>query len=128
LSAKLPYIRPVVHKQVIGIIPDSQYKTVVNLDRRYVDVSDGFCDLVGYKREELIGKQYDDLTAPKTNDIPTVFKLFTKSGYMHGLWMLVNRQGENILVRYESWIRADSLIEGRMEAVDSQAAVKAARA
>ena len=128
MSAKLPYIRPVVHKQVIGIIPDSQYKTVVNLDRRYVDVSDGFCDLVGYKREELIGKRYDDLTAPKTNDIPTVFKLFTKSGYMHGLWMLVNRQGDTILVRYESWIRADSLIEGRMETVDSQAAVKVARA
>jgi PAS domain S-box-containing protein len=91
-------------------------------------LSDGFCDLVGYKREELIGKQYDDLTAPKTNDIPTVFKLFTKVGYMHGLWMLVNRQGDTILVRYESWIRADSLIEGRMETVDSQAAVKVARA
>jgi hypothetical protein len=74
---------------------------------------------VGYKREELIGKRYDELTAPNTNDIPAIFKLFTKSGYMHGLWMLVNRQGKNILVRYESWIRSDSMIEGRMEPVSS---------
>jgi PAS domain S-box-containing protein len=104
---------------MIGIIPDSQYKTVVDLDRKYVDVSDGFCNLVGYKREELIGKRYDDLTASNTNDIPTIFELFTKSGYMHGLWMLVNRHGNSILVRYESWIRSDLRIEGRLETVDS---------
>jgi PAS domain-containing protein len=32
------------------------YVTVVDLDRRYVHVSDEFCRLVGYEREELIGK------------------------------------------------------------------------
>jgi PAS domain S-box-containing protein len=91
---------------------------VVDFDRRYVEVSDGFCDLVGYKREDLIGKRYDELTASRTNDIQKTFKLFMELGYMHGLWMLVNRQGGNILVRYESWIRSDSMIEGRMETVD----------
>lgn len=119
MSPKLFYVPPAVYKQMIGIIPDSQYKTVVDLDRKYVDVSDGFCNLVGYKREELIGKRYDDLTASNTNDIPTIFELFTKSGYMHGLWMLVNRRGNSILVRYESWIRSDLKIEGRLETVDS---------
>jgi PAS domain S-box-containing protein len=118
LSPKRPYIPPAVYKQPIRQVPDSQYKTVVDLDRRYVDVSEGFCKLVGYKREELIGHKYDDLTAPGTNDVPTVFKLFTKSGYMHGLWMFVSRQGNSILVRYECWMRSDSLIEGRMEIVD----------
>ena len=120
MSSKLQYIRPAVHKQKIGIIQNSQFKTVVDLDRRYVDVSDGFCNLVGYKREELIGKRYDELTAPGTNDIPTVFSLFKRTGYMHGLWVLINRQGDNILVRYESWILPDSMmIEGRMEMVDN---------
>ena len=121
MSSKLQYVRPAFHKQEIGIIQNSQFKTVVDLDRRYVEVSDGFCNLVGYKREELIGKRYDELTAPGTNDIPTVFSLFMRSGYMHGLWVLINRQGDNILVRYESWIRPDSMmIEGRMEMVDTR--------
>jgi PAS domain S-box-containing protein len=96
---------------------EPQYVTVVDRDRKYVEVSDRFCQLVGYQREELIGKQYDDLTAPNTNDIPTVFGLFQKLGYMHGMWMLVSREGTRILVRYEAWLRPDSYIEGHMEVV-----------
>jgi PAS domain S-box-containing protein len=94
-----------------------QFVTVVDADRRYVQVSDSFCKLVGYSREELIGKQYDALTAPHTNDIPTVFNLFSKLGCMHGLWMLVSQGGTRILVRYKSWVRPDSYIEGHMELV-----------
>jgi len=94
-----------------------QYVTVVDSDRRYVEVSDSFCQLVGYQREELVGMRYDDLTAPHTNDIPKVFALFARQGYMHGLWLLVSRGGTRILVRYESWIRPDSYIEGHMEVV-----------
>jgi PAS domain S-box-containing protein len=45
----------------------ADYTTVVNGDRRYVEVSDSFCQFVGCRREELIGKRYDDLTAPGTN-------------------------------------------------------------
>jgi len=96
---------------------EPQYVTVVDGDRRYVEVSDSFCQLVGYQREELVGMRYDDLTAPNTNDIPTVFGLLQKLGYMHGLWLLVSREGTRILVRYESWLRPDSYIEGHMEVV-----------
>jgi len=96
---------------------EPHYVTVVDRDRKYVEVSDSFCQLVGYQREELVGKQYDDLTAPNTNDIPTVFRLFQKAGYMHGMWMLVSREGTRILVRYEAWLRPDSYIEGHMEVV-----------
>ncbi len=39
-----------------------QYVTVVDSDRNYVEVSDSFCQLVGYQREELVGMRYDDLT------------------------------------------------------------------
>ncbi len=96
---------------------EPQYVTVVDSDRKYVEVSDSFCQLVGYQREELVGMRYDDLTAPNTNDIPTVFGLFQKLGYMHGLWLLVSREGTRILVQYESWLRPDSYIEGHMEVV-----------
>ena len=101
----------------IAIEVKSQYVTVVDSDRKYVEVSDSFCQLVGYQREELVGMRSDDLAAPNTNDIPTVFGLFQKLGYMHGLWLLVSREGTRILVRYEAWIRSDSYIEGHMEVV-----------
>src|SRR5271156_1400461 len=95
------------------------YTTVVDADRRYVQVSDAFCQLVGYSREELIGRRCDDLTAPNTSDIPAVFNLFSRLGYMQGLWMLVSQQGTRILVRYEAWVRPDSYIERRMELVSA---------
>jgi PAS domain S-box-containing protein len=94
-----------------------EFITLVDGDRRFVQVSESFCQLLGYRPEELIGKPYDEVTAPNTNDIPTVFRLFTQSGYMHGLWLLASRQGTRVLVRYESWIRPDSYIEGHMELV-----------
>ena len=93
------------------------YTTVVDCDRRYVEVSGGFCKLVGYQRQDLIGRQYDDLSAPNTNDIPVIFDLFMRLRYMHGLWMLVSRNGARILVRYESWLRPDALIQGNVEVI-----------
>jgi PAS domain S-box-containing protein len=99
----------------LHVPPD--YTAVVDMDRRYIEVSDSFCDLVGYQREELIGKTYDEITAPSTNDIPIVFGLFVKNGYMHGLWMLVHRRGTHILVRYEAWMRPDCQIQSNMELV-----------
>jgi PAS domain-containing protein len=94
------------------------YKTVVDSDRKYVWVSDTFCELLGYKREELVGKQYDDVTAPTTADIPLTSSMFQTLGYMHGLWMLIHRTGERILIRYEAWLRADSLVESNIEVVN----------
>ncbi len=94
------------------------YTTVVDSDRRYVWVSDNFCELLGYNSDELIGKRYDEVTAPTTSDIPVTARMFKKLGYMHGLWMLMNRTGERILIRYEAWLRADSLVESNIEVVD----------
>jgi len=94
------------------------HTTIVDSDRRYVEVSEGFCELLGYKNEELIGKRYDDVTAPTTSDIPVTSSIFKKLGYMHGLWMFMDRKGERILTRYEAWLRADSLIESNIEVVD----------
>jgi PAS domain S-box-containing protein len=96
---------------------ESDYVTVVNHDREFVEVSDNFCQLVGYEREELLGKQYDELTAPNTYDIEKFARLFAKLGYMHGLWLLVSRGGTRILIRYDAWVRPDALIETHMELV-----------
>jgi PAS domain S-box-containing protein len=94
------------------------YTTVVDNDRRYVRVSNTFCELLGYKSEELIGKKFDEVSAPSMSDIPNGFSTFKTLGHMQGLWTLVNRSGQPILVRYEAWLRPDSLIESNIEIVD----------
>ncbi len=94
------------------VLPDY---VAVEKNRKYIDVSNSFCKLLGYEREELIGRQYDSVTAPRTNDIPIVFDLLKKSGYMHGIWILTHRRGTRILVRYEARVRPDGLNEWHME-------------
>jgi PAS domain S-box-containing protein len=104
-------------KSALEAIVADDYRAVIDMDRRYVYVSDAFCKLVGYSREELVGTRYDELSAPETNDLRTVFNLFCQLEYMHGLWMLVARSGARILIRYESWLRPDRLIEAHMQRV-----------
>jgi hypothetical protein len=50
--------------------------------------------------------------------------MFKKLGYMHGLWMLVHREGDRILVRYECRLREDLLIEGKLEPLDDSSTTK----
>jgi PAS domain S-box-containing protein len=91
------------------------YLVIVDADRKFREVSESFCKLLGYRREELIGKKYDDFTAPMTNDIEIVLELFLKMRYMHGIWVLLHRKGTKIIVRYESWLRPDGQFESHME-------------
>jgi PAS domain-containing protein len=37
----------------------SEYAVVVDTSRRYAEVPDRFCKLLGYRRDELVGKRYD---------------------------------------------------------------------
>ena len=97
----------------------STYTAVVDQDRKYIHVSESFCELVGYEVRDLIGTRYDLLTALNTADIPTTYNMFSKLGYMHGLWMLVHRTGYRILVRYEAWLRPDSNIQANIELVQT---------
>ncbi len=102
-----------------SLIDASGCTTVVDKDRKYVEVSEKFCKLVGYKAEELIGTPYDHLTVPNTAEILTTYNLLMQLGYMHGLWMLAHRTGYRILIRYEAWLRSDTNIQSNIEVVQT---------
>jgi len=101
------------------VVNASDCTTVVDKNRNYVEVSEKFCKLVGYKAEELIGTPYDHLTVPNTADISTTHNLFTQFGYMHGLWMLTHRSGYRIVIRYEAWLRPDNNIQSNIDVVQT---------
>ena len=91
---------------------------VVGKQNNYVEVSDGFCRLVGYSRVELLQMKLEDLAAPGTADITTSFNPSEATGCAHGLWLLVSREGTRILVRYESRVRgADLLMQSQLELI-----------
>jgi PAS domain S-box-containing protein len=92
-----------------------EFVTVVNSRRKFVEVSPAFCKLLGYSENELIGKAYDDITVPRTNNIPLVLEMFLQVGHMSGIWVLSHRGGTKLFVRYESILRQDGLFESQME-------------
>jgi PAS domain S-box-containing protein len=90
---------------------------VVGTHNKYVEVSDGFCGLVGYSREELLQMTLNNLAAPGTLDAINTFDPSRPSGYAHGLWLLVSREGTRILVKHKSRVRADLLLQSQVELV-----------
>ena len=90
---------------------------LIGKDNRYLEVSDGFCRLVGYTREELLCMKLENLAAPGTADITTAFNPSMADGCAHGLWLLVSREGTRILVRFESRVRSDLLMQTQLELI-----------
>lgn len=95
----------------------SKCTILIGGDNRCVEVSDGFCRLVGYSRVELLRMKLEDLAAPGTADITTAFNPSKATGCAHGLWLLVSREGTRILVRYESRVRSDLLMQSQLELI-----------
>jgi PAS domain-containing protein len=97
--------------------PSPTCTILIGKDNTYLEVSDGFCRLVGYSREELLQMKLEDLAAPGTADITTAFNPSIATGCAHGLWLLVSREGTRILVRYESRVRSDLLLQTELELI-----------
>jgi PAS domain S-box-containing protein len=92
-----------------------EYVTVVNARRKFVEVSPSFCKLLGYVEEELLGRTFDDFTAPRTINIPIIWRLFLCTESMVGIWVFLHRSGTKLFVRYEAFTRADGMYEAHME-------------
>jgi PAS domain S-box-containing protein len=108
-------------RQRLRVSPE--YTVVVDANQKYAEVSDSFCKVMGYRRQEIIGRQYVEFTALRTNDVPTVDELFLKLSHMHGIWICVNHSGTRILVRYEAWFRPDGQIECQMDPMGAGASM-----
>jgi hypothetical protein len=69
------------------------------------------------QRAELLQMKLEDLAAPGTADITTAFNPSKATGCAYGLWLLVSREGTRILVRYESRVRIDLLMQTQLELI-----------
>ena len=85
----------------------------VDRDRRYIHVTDGAAELVGYTREELLGCRIDDISAPEM-DVPRKFRSYIRNGSQHGVFSLRHRDGHILRVRYAATVLADGCMVSRL--------------
>jgi len=87
---------------------DGQYVVFVDANRRYVEVTDGVCQLLGYSREELLAKTIDEITAPELRaQVPETFRQYINQGALEGRHALLAKDGRRIPIRYESKVYPD---------------------
>jgi PAS domain S-box-containing protein len=80
---------------------DGKYVAFVDEQRKYLDVTDGVCELLGYSRSELLAMRIDEVTAPemRSNTRP-LFEQYLQDGLQRGSYILLHRNGNEIPITY----------------------------
>jgi PAS domain S-box-containing protein len=95
---------------------DGKYIVFVDEHRRYVDVTDGVCELLGYSRSELLRMTIDDVTAPaiRSKTAP-LFQQYLADGLMQGEYVLVHRDGRVVPITYTAAVFPDGCMVASWE-------------
>ena len=74
----------------------------VNDKRKYVEVNESACRLLGYSREELLQMRIDDVSYPSGAHVSPMFYHYQSDGGMRGRFAVKTKQGEVLWIRYEA--------------------------
>ena len=80
---------------------------IVNEERRYIEVSDGVCKLVGYSKEELLNMNIDALSHPSVSNTPELFEQYVRDGFQEGNFVLQHKSGAAVPIRYRARVLPD---------------------
>lgn len=78
----------------------------VDASRRYLDVSDTACHLLGYTRAEFLNKTIDDVSF-HLERISKLFADYLKHGRQEGEFVLKHKSGKPIPIRYRAFVFSD---------------------
>jgi PAS domain S-box-containing protein len=91
---------------LVAQAPDGVF--AADLEGRYTDVNEAGCRMLGYTREELIGKTILDLVAPdQAERLWRSREALLKGGNEIAEWMLRKKDGSHVPVEINAWIMAD---------------------
>jgi PAS domain S-box-containing protein len=94
----------------------------VDASRRYVAVTDGVCDLLGYSRAELLHLSIDQVTDPEVREtVPEAFQRYLSLGAMEGAFSLLAKDGRRIAIRYWARVFPDGCMVARWEPLERAA-------
>lgn len=94
-----------------------KFSVVLNIQGRFVKVSDAFCKLLGHRQSDLLGKMISDITVPDTFDLGRYLMKVQGCGQLQGLLMLAHFERTRVLLRYEALVLSDLLIEVRLDPI-----------
>lgn len=95
-TASLLHIRGHSHPEL-----DGRYVAFADAQRRYLDVTDGVCELLGYSRSELLQMRIEEVTAPRMrSDTRPLFERYMEDGLQRGSYILLHRNGKEIPITY----------------------------
>ena len=99
----------------------SDYVVFVDANRRYVEVTDGVCRLLGYSREELLTKTIEDIAAPELRpQVSETFREYVSQGELEGNYSLVAKDGSRIPIRYQTKVYPDGCYVARWKPLDQE--------
>jgi PAS domain S-box-containing protein len=102
-TASLLQVRSHSHPEL-----DGKYIAFADERRRYMDVSDGICELLGYSRSELLRMTIDDVTAPvMRSETAPLFQQYLSDGRLQGEYILLHRDGSEIPITYTATVFPD---------------------
>jgi CheY-like chemotaxis protein len=90
----------------------NQYVVFADSARRYLDCTDGVCELLGYRRMDLMGMGIEDISYLPEKAAP-LFTQFRQQGALEGEYVLRHRAGTPVRIRYH----AHAFQDGCMAAV-----------
>ena len=87
-------------------LKDAKYVVFVDASRRYVDCSDGVCELLGYSREEMLQKRIEDISYD-VGKVPKLFAEYLAAGTQEGEYVLQRRDQTPLPIRYQAFVFSD---------------------
>jgi PAS domain S-box-containing protein len=110
-TATLLHLRSHAHPELEG-----KYIAFVDERRRYLDVTDGVCELLGYTRAELLEMTIDQVTAPSLRwKTPPLFQQYRADGCQQGEYVLLGRDGRQIPIEYVARVFPDGCMVARWD-------------
>ncbi len=80
---------------------ENPYVVFADSSRRYLDCTDGVCELLGYRRMDLMDMRIDDISyRPET--VSPLFEDFRRQGVQEGEYVLRHKQGTPVRIRYHA--------------------------
>jgi CheY-like chemotaxis protein len=103
-----------------------EYVAFANPERKYTEVTEGFCRLLGYSRQEMLQMRIDQVAAAP-EEVPERWQHFVNRGALEGEIVLRHRSGALVPVTYKSKVFPDGCMVARMEPLPPAAARRCSR-
>jgi len=100
---------------------ESDLVVFVDPERRYIDATLRACELIGYRRDELIGLRIDDVSVDP-GEVKGQFAKYLLDGEQRGIFLLRHRDGHVVPVRYRSLVLPDGCMAAEWEPISENQA------